>query len=109
MPHFRVVHRDTGETWEVEASDAEIAREIVGWPQGVCDVSLFLEGPFVKFESPNIAKQISPPKPGSSLICPDCKVSLIEAKIQGDFWWQCPACDLLYHEWENRFFRADEI
>jgi hypothetical protein len=109
MPRFRVVHRDTGETWEVEASGADLAREIVGWPKDVCEAILLLKGPFASIEPPNIAKQISPPAPGSSHICPECKVSLIEASVQGEFWWQCPSCDLLYQEWDNRYYRADEL
>jgi len=79
MPRYRVVHRQTGETWEVEASHPEDARQVVGWPVGVCTVS------------------------------PDCKVSMIETIGQGEFWWQCPSCDLFYQEWENRYYKADEL
>ena len=39
MPRYRVIHRETGETWEVEASFAEDARQVVGWP------ALSSEGP----------------------------------------------------------------
>jgi hypothetical protein len=109
MPRYRVIHRHTGETWEVEASFAEDARQVVGWPMGVCKVFLLREGPFAEIVPPQIAKQISPPNPGSSHICPDCKVSMLEATHQGEFWWQCPSCDLLYQEWENRFYQPDEL
>jgi hypothetical protein len=109
MPRYRVIHHHTGETWEVETASAEDAREVVGWPMGVCKVFLLRKGPFAEIVSPQIAKQIIPPNPGSSHICPDCKVSMLEASHQGEFWWQCPSCDLLYQEWENRYYRADEL
>ena len=109
MPRYRVIHRYTGETWEVEASFAEDARQVVGWPMGVCKITLLREGPFEEIVPPKIAKQISPPNPGSSPICPDCKVSMLEATHQGELWWQCSSCDLLYQEWENRFYRTDEL
>jgi len=109
MPRYRVIHQQTGETWEVEASFAEDARQVVGWPVGICSIQLMLEGPFAEIDPPRIAKQISPPYPGSSHICPECQVSMLEASWQGDFWWQCPSCDLLYQEWENRFYQADDL
>ena len=109
MARYRVVHQQTGETWEVESVSAEDARQIVGWPIGVCKVILLLEGPFAEIIPPKIAAQVTPPNPGSSHICPDCKVSLLEAVGQGEFWWQCPACDLLYQEWENRYYTTDEL
>ena len=109
MPRYQVVHRQTGETWEVEASYAEDARQVVGWPMDVCIVMIRHEGPFAEIIPPQIAKQVALPKPGSSHICPDCKVSMIEAAGSGEFWWQCPSCDLLYQEWENRFYKSDEL
>ncbi len=109
MPRFRVVHRQTGEIWEVEASYADDARQVVGWSMGDCSIQLMLEGPFEEIEPPKIAKQVAPPNPGSSHICPECKVSMLEDAGQGEFWWQCPSCDLLYQEWENRFYRADDL
>jgi len=109
MPRFRVVHRQTGETWGVEASLPEVARDVVGWPMGVCEITLLREGPFAEIIPPKIAKQVVPPNPGSSHICPDCEVSMLESTGQGEFWWQCPSCDLLYQEWENRFYKADEL
>jgi hypothetical protein len=109
MPRYRVVHRQTGETWEVESSFAEGARQVVGWPIEICDIYLLSEGPYAEIVPPQIAKQVAPPRPGKSHICPDCKVSMIEAMEQGEFWWQCPSCDLFYQEWENRFYRSDEI
>ena len=109
MPRYRVIHRQTGETWEVEASSAEDALQVIGWPTADCSVSLLIEGPFVEIKPPKIATQVAPPNPGSSHICPDCQVSLLEASDRGEFWWQCPSCDLLYQEWENRFYRNDEL
>jgi hypothetical protein len=109
MARYRVIHRQTGETWEVEASFAEVARQIIGWPDSVCKVYLMKEGPYAEILPPKVAKQIRSPKPGSSHICPDCKVSMIEDSGQGELWWQCPSCDLLYHEWENRYYYSDEI
>jgi hypothetical protein len=109
MPRYRVIHHQTGETWEVEASFAEDARQVVGWQAGVCEVTLLQQGPFAEIEPPQIAKQVKPPNPQSSHVCPDCKVSLLEAEGQGEFWWQCPSCDLLYQEWENRYYKADEL
>jgi hypothetical protein len=34
---------------------------------------------------------------------------MLEAQGQGELWWQCPSCDLLYQEWENQYYRADEL
>jgi len=109
MPRYRVVHRHTGETWEVETSSAEAARQVVGWPIDVSKIALLTDGPFAAIEPPKIARQIAPPKPGSSHICPECNVSMLEAIDQGEFWWQCPSCDMYYQEWENRYFQADEL
>lgn len=109
MKRFRVIHCQTGEIWEVEASDAENAREVIGWPEEVCVASPFTTGPFAKIIPPKVATQIKPPRPSSSHVCPDCNVSLVEIKGRGEFWWQCPSCDLLYQEWENRYFHADEL
>jgi rubredoxin len=109
MARFLVVHQLTGERWEVEAVSAEGAREVVGWPVGDCSVAELLEGPFAEIIPPQIAKQVSLPKPGSSHICPECEVSMIEFVGAGEFWWQCPSCDLLYQEWENRFYKSDEL
>ncbi|HBY06388.1 MAG TPA: hypothetical protein DEH22_00825 [Chloroflexi bacterium] len=107
MARYRVVHLRTGETWEVETSLAGEARRVVGWPSELCRVSLKHRGPFADIEPPQIARQIVPPKPGSSHICPDCHITMIENNEKGDFWWQCPSCDLLYHEWENLYYRDD--
>jgi len=109
MPRYRVIHQHTGETWEVETSTAEKACQVVGWSLGICKGTRLKEGPFAAIIPPKIATQIAPPNPGSSHICPDCKVSLLESEAQGEFWWQCPSCDLLYQEWENRFYRSDEL
>jgi len=109
MPRYQVVHRQSGETWEVDATNAEEARQVVGWPDDVCLVMVLLEGPFAEITPPHIAKQVTLPKPGSSHICPECNVSMIEAVGLGEFWWQCPSCDLLYQEWENRFYKSDEL
>ena len=106
---FRVIHRQSGETWEVKASSADNARLAVGWSQKECKVISLIDGPFAEIQPPKIAKQIKPPQPGTSHICPDCKVSMLEEEGQGEFWWRCPSCDLLYHEWENKFYRSDEL
>ena len=109
MARFLVVHLMTGEMWEVEAVTAEGAREVVGWPVDDCSVAELIEGPFAEIIPPQIAKQVSLPKLGSSHICPECEVSMIEFVGAGEFWWQCPSCDLLYQEWENRFYKSDEL
>jgi ribosomal protein L37AE/L43A len=109
MPRYRVVHQQTGETWEVESTNADKPREIIGWPAGDCKVKLVRQGPFAEIEPPKVAKQITPPKPGSSHICPDCTITMVENFDRGELWWQCPACDLLYHEWENQYYRADQL
>jgi len=109
MPRYRVVHQQTSETWEVESSNADDAREIIGWPPGDCKIQRILKGPFAEIEAPKVAKQIAPPKPGSSHICPDCTITMVENFDKGELWWQCPACDMLYHEWENQYFRADQV
>ena len=108
MPRYRVIHKMSGETWEVEADFSEDARTIVGWSVGLCQIILLREGPFAEIKPPKVAVQISPPKPGSAHICPDCKVTLLEKDGQ-EFWWMCPSCDLVYHEWENQFFREDDL
>ena len=109
MARYRVVHQISGETWEVEASDAENARQIIGWPLGICKIQLLEQEPFTDLEPPKVAKQIIPPHPGNSHICPECAITMIENTGRGEFWWQCPACDLLYHEWENSYFKSDQI
>lgn len=109
MPRFKVIHHQTGETWEVETHTPDEARRVVGWPEGICNVTLMKDEPFAELEPPKIAKQVTPPRPGSSHICPDCQVSLFEASSQGEFWWQCPSCDLFYHEWENRYYKTEEL
>ncbi len=52
MPRFRVIHRQAGETWEVEASYAENARQVIGWPLGICSIQLMLKAPFEEIEPP---------------------------------------------------------
>ena len=109
MPRYRVIHQLTGETWEVEAALPDEARQVVGWPEQVCWIRRRDRGPFAEIIPPKVARQITPPKPGSSPICPDCAITMVEKTKTGDFWWQCPGCDLLYHEWENQYFRADQV
>ena len=108
MPRYRVVHLDTGETWEVEAPFADDARRVVGWRIGACQITLLRNGPFAEIPHPKIAAQLLPPQPGHGHICPDCNVTLVE-KPASEYWWYCPSCDLSYHEWENRFYRDDEL
>jgi hypothetical protein len=109
MARFQVVHQVTGETWEVETASIEDARMVVGWPVDICSVIELIEGPFAKITPPQIAKQVLLPKPGSSHICPECEVSMVESDGEGEFWWRCPSCDLLYQEWENRYYKSDEL
>jgi hypothetical protein len=104
MPRFRVIHKISGEEWEVEATCLEDARKAVGWPMGVCRILMIRRGPFAEILPPKVAVQLSPPHPGSVHVCPDCNVTMIEKDSQ-DFWWQCPSCDQLYHEWENKFYK----
>jgi len=108
MPRFRIIHRLSGEEWEVEAETPETAREVVGWPTEVCRVLLLQRGPFAEILPPKVAAQIFPPNPGSMPICPMCIVTMIE-KEGSDLWWFCPSCDQLYHEWENKFYLNDEV
>ncbi len=108
MPRYRVIHRTSGEEWEVEAPFAENARLVVGWPMGLCRIVLLRDGPFANIVPPKVAVQISQPKTGRVHICPDCKVTMLE-KIGEEFWWECPSCNQLYHEWENKLYSNDEI
>ena len=108
LARYRVVHLDTGETWEVEAPFADDARRVVGWRIGACQITLVREAPLAEIEYPKIAIQLSPPKAGHGHICPVCNVTLVE-KPASEYWWHCPSCDLLYHEWEKQFYRDGEI
>ncbi len=108
MARFRVIHKFSCEEWEVESENHQEARQVVGWPETVCQVFLLLRGPYAEIPAPKVAVQLSPPLPGSFQICPDCNVTMIE-KNGEDFWWRCPSCDLVYHEWENKIFRSGEI
>jgi len=108
MPRFRVIHRFSGETWEVEATCAENARQSVGWSVDVCRILMLVRPPYAEIIPPKVAIQITPPVSGSYQICPVCFVTMIE-RTDYEFWWQCPSCDRLYHEWENKFYEAGEI
>lgn len=107
MPRYRIVHRETGEIWEVEADTAENARRVVGWKLGACRIILLREGPFLTFEPPKVAAQVKPPIPGTGYICPDCHVTL--AQSDHWMWWHCPSCELLYHAVEKKYYREDEL
>ena len=108
MPRFRLIHKSSCEEWEVEAEDRLVARKVVGWPEEVCRVYQLERGPYAVINPPKVAVQIVPPLPGRVHICPDCNFTMIE-KAGDDFWWQCPSCDLLYHEWENKILRNEDI
>lgn len=108
MSRFRVIHTYSCEEWEVEAENNQVARKVIGWPAEVCQVYLLRRGPYAKISPPQVAVQLSPPVCGRYQICPDCNVTLVE-KVGEDFWWQCPSCDLVYHEWENKIFRSNDI
>lgn len=108
MARFRVVHKTSGETWEVETGFSEDACQVVGWKVDDCRVSLLPEGPFVEIVPPKVAVQVIPPKLGFLPICPDCNVTMIEKDSQ-EFWWICPSCDLIYHELENQFFKEQDL
>jgi len=108
MPRFRVIHRFSGETWEVETSCPEDARRVLGWSEEISRVLRLRRGPFADINPPKVAVQLIPPNPGSVHICPVCNVTMLE-KTDQEFWWQCPSCDRLYHEWENMLYEAGEI
>jgi len=108
MPRFRVIHTSSGEEWEVEADNVEDAREVVGWPKEVCRVLMLRRGPFIEILPPKVAVQLIPPSLGSVHICLECKVTMLEL-VEKEFWWQCPSCDQLYHEWENKFYPNGEV
>lgn len=107
MAHYRVVHRDTGEIWEVESDSADDARRLIGWAIGTCRVILLVSGPYATIAPPKVAVQIRPPIPGTGYICPDCNVTL--SRAENRLWWFCPSCELLYHSEENRFYRENEL
>jgi len=107
MPRYQVVHQATGETWEIEVPLADDARDVVGWPKGVCRVLLMIDGPFVDLQPPKIAEQITPPTQGVTPVCPECNMTMME-KSSSEFWWYCPACNLRYQEWENQFYNCDD-
>jgi len=108
LPRFRVIHRISGETWDVEAACEDDARIAVGWNPDICKILTIQRGPLVEFKPPKVAVQIIPPQPGSTHICPTCIVTMQEINDQ-DFWWQCPSCDCLYHELDNKFYEAGEL
>jgi hypothetical protein len=108
MPRFRVRHNSSCEEWEVEAPDQDVARQVVGWPGEVCQIFMLGRGPFAEIKPPKVAVQVSPPLEGSVHVCPDCIVTMVE-KTGEDFWWQCPACDQLYHEWDNAIYRSGDV
>jgi hypothetical protein len=108
MPRYQVTHKASRETWEVEAGFSEDALRAVGWNLEECQILLLREGQFAQIVPPKVAVQVIPPKTGSVPICPDCNVTLTRQDGQ-DFWWMCPACDLVYHELENQFFSAGDL
>lgn len=107
MPRYRVVHRDSGEIWEVDAAFADDGRRLIGWELGTCRVMLLSEGPFANIEPPRVAVQITPPIPGTAYICRDCNVTL--SRSENRLWWFCPSCELLFHSVERQFYREDEL
>lgn len=107
MPRYQIVHRDTGETWEVEAPSAEQARLVIGWELGTCRIYLTRQDSDINLEPPKVAAQINPPTPGTGYICPVCHVTL--NRSENWLWWHCPSCDLLYHSEEKRFYHQDEL
>jgi hypothetical protein len=108
MPRFRVIHRCSGETWEVEAKSAEDALMVVGWPASVGEIWMLRRGPYAPITPPQVAVQLIPPDPGNTQVCPDCNVTMVEVKGR-DYWWRCPSCDRWYHELENEMYDAGEI
>jgi len=46
MPRYRITHRPTGATAEVEAPFAQDACQLLGWLIGDCHVRLLREGPY---------------------------------------------------------------
>ena len=108
MPRYRVTHKISGETWEVEMPFSDDARRVVGWPVTDCWIVLMREGSYAEMPPPKVAVQIKPPEVGRAHICPDCNVTMMDKHDQ-EFLWQCPSCDLFYHEWENQFYKPDEL
>jgi hypothetical protein len=109
MARYHIIHQISGETWEVNAASVEEARQIIGWPNKICKIKQLQPGEFANIEPPKLAKQITPPQPGNSHICPECAITMVENTKRGEFWWQCPTCDLFYHEWENLYYQADQV
>ena len=107
MPRYRVVHRDTGEIWEVEAQSGDDARRVIGWELGTCRVILLSTGPYTVIDAPKVAAQITPPIPGTGYICRDCNVTL--SRSENRLWWFCPSCELLYHSEEKQYYSEDEL
>jgi len=85
MPRYQVVHQAAGETWEVDAPIADDARDVVGWPKGVCSIQLMIDGPFVNFQPPKVAVQIKSPTPGLTPVCPECNMTMLD-KIGDGLW-----------------------
>ena len=108
MPRFRVIHKISKETWEVDSSSIEEASKVVGWPNDVCRILGLMRGPYAEIIPPRIAVQVTPPNRGSCVICPYCNFTMVEVK-EKDFWWRCSSCDRLYHEWDNEFYDDMEI
>lgn len=52
MPRYRVTHRETRETYEVEAPFAQVACERLGWLIGHCHVQVIREGPYTNLSEP---------------------------------------------------------
>jgi hypothetical protein len=107
MPRYRVVHRDSGEIWEVLADSSDDARRLIGWELGTCRVMLLTEPPFATIEAPKVAVQIRPPIPGTAYICRDCNVTL--SRSENRLWWFCPSCELLFHSEEKRYYRENDL
>ena len=108
MPRFRVIHKSTGEEWEVEAPSSGKAREIVGWIGNSSKVLMLQRGPFADIIPPKLAIQLFPPNPGFVPICPECDITMVE-KCEQELWWVCPSCHQQYHEWENKFYINGEF
>lgn len=108
MARYRVEHKRTREVWEVEADYAEAARLAVGWRLGDCLVYLWEKEPMAELKPPRVAVQVIPPRHATDQICPDCNATMYRDREQ-EVWWRCPACELIYHELEQRYLREEDL
>ena len=54
MPRFKLEHRPTGETYEIEATDVKVACAQLGWPLDDCRIWLLWQGPETDLTKPPV-------------------------------------------------------